>query len=142
MYTVSFPDHTADVAIECRADTLEELFTGFFEGLHKVVFGSKQQGGTGRHAIHLFSDTEEELLVAFLDEVNYLLQVKKIICTDIIALKMLKKMGVIELTGVIAYIKSEECEAEIETEIKAVTYHGLQILRDEKGLECRVLFDV
>ena len=77
----------------------------------------------------------DSLLVDFLNEVLYLSQVNKEVYNDIKFRKFTDKRLEGELTGNKIELFGED--------IKAVTYHGLEIKKNKQGLwEVTVLFDI
>jgi SHS2 domain-containing protein len=136
-----FKEHTADIAITAEGRTLEELFTFFAEGYREVSIDGKCGDEKDRKTISLTADELDELLVDFLSELNYLTLVNKWIFCDI------KDMQIVEqdeykLTAVIEGEPYKEGQYEFKVEIKAVTYHQLNIVRTDQGYLATVVFDI
>jgi SHS2 domain-containing protein len=131
---------TADVGIRIQGNGYEGLFRSAVKGLRQVLFGGHGQA-TPRNddcQLHFFEfhgDSCENILVNFLSEIVYLLQVKNKMVIDV-AIKEVNE----------TYLKADlvivPLEREPDIEIKSVTYHNLQV-RDRNGIKsAEVIFDV
>jgi SHS2 domain-containing protein len=126
-------EHTADWELEVWAPDLATLLEQAARGMYALA-GARLQGGARlRRSLELEAHDPEDLLVAFLSELLYL--------------------GEDEGMGFDAYriwIQGEKLTAELngaplaglDKEIKAVTYHNLDIQKGPRGLEVRIVFDV
>lgn len=126
-------EHTADCELELwapdMAGLLEEAARGMYELMGVELVGGPRQ----RRRLQLDCGDLEQLMVEFLDELLYL--------------------GESEELGVDRFklsVKDNRLQASVEgvpilsraKEIKAVTYHRLEIVETERGLETSVIFDV
>jgi len=128
-------EHKADLKIRAFGKTKEELFLnmmqGMISGLKPEILNSKAE----KRNIEIKSPDLESLLVDFLGEVLYLTQVNKEIYTNI----KFKKLTDMELEGKLVGQKVQR----FGEDIKAVTYHELDIRQNENGVwEATVLFDI
>lgn len=133
-----FLNHTADIAFDVEADSLEELFIESFNGWLESVVEIKNYESNGEVEIKLASDSLEQLLVDFLNEVNYLLTVKKILCVEIVRLEINEEYV---LNGVLKKYVLNDPSLHKE-EIKSVTYHQMNIKKVESKYYVRVVFDI
>jgi len=128
--------HTADIRVQAFGKTKEELFLNAMRGM-KDVLKPKVQSPKSKvtRRIKIKSLDLNSLLVDFLSEVLYLSQVNQEVYNDI----KFTTLNVVNLEGELV---GNEVESFGE-DIKAVTYHGLEIKRNKKGLwEGIVLFDI
>lgn len=132
-------DHTADIALQAKGRNLEELFTACAEGFKEISLISKKSFLPNRRSIVVKAETKEELLVCFLDELNFLIQVKKIYLEGIKRIVISKNDSNYELKAVI--LISILDREEIKTEIKATTFHQLKIKKSNGNYSTRVVFD-
>jgi SHS2 domain-containing protein len=132
-------DHMADVGIEARADTLEELLEALAEGMAEVICPPSAVAPQARRTVAVVAEDLEAAAVDFLSAVLRLIQVERF---------MISKVSVREVSGnsLAADVVGEPYNPgkhEIAREIKAVTYHQLKIVRDEDGRWFgRVIFDL
>ena len=128
--------HIADLKVRVLGKTKEELFLnallGMTGGLKPEI--KKPEEKVGRN-IRIKSPDLAALLVDFLSEVLYLIQVEKAIYKDI----KFKRLSENELEAEIFGQKVER----LNEDIKGVTYHDLDIhQREDESWEATVLFDI
>jgi len=126
--------HTADLKIQAYGRTKEELFlnmlNGMSEGQKPEVLPEKI-----RREIKINSPDLETLLVDFLSEALYLSQVNKEVYFQV----KFKKFSENEIEGELIGQKVER----FGEDIKAVTYHGLDIHQEKDEIwKAIVLFDI
>lgn len=137
-------DHTADLMIEVVGKGREGLFVSAGEALTDILVGIERVGGKandgfGAMEVTAEGETLEELLVDWLRELLYIFNVKGWIFSA---------FEIVELTQkhLRAVCSGEPFDIEkhgIKTEIKAATYHGLEIKIDDESGDCTavILFD-
>lgn len=128
--------HPADVKVQALGKTKEELFLNAIRGMGAVLRPKiKDKKEKIKNKLKVSSIDLNSLLVDFLSEVLYLSQVNKEVYSNIKFDKFEDK----ELEGELIGNKIES----FGEDIKAVTYHGLEIKKNKKGLyEATVLFDI
>lgn len=135
---IQFIEHTADIRLKIRAETLKELFHSALSGMNDVLktrFCRKRLPFTSTRNIHIKSPDTTTLLIDFLSEVLTLSHMNKVVyCRlNIITLQPLEISGVLEGCDV-------DC---FDEDIKAVTYHEAEVgLNSEKNWETMILFDI
>lgn len=129
--------HIADVRIKIWADSLLELFVVAIEGMMKII---KEQG-TGnqelgvKKTIQIQASDKTMLLIDFMNEVLYQSHANKEIYTEINFLEFSE----IALSAEIMGQKVDE----FDEDIKAVTYHEAEIVKNKEGnLETVIVFDI
>lgn len=136
-------EHTADISVEVNAHTLQDLFITSAEAYYNVV-------GTFNDDLHLHEELEvnltstniEYLLIEFLGEINYQLNVKHNFCGKIFSLNLGKNNNGVFLD---CRLGSRKIDAEsdiLKEEIKAVTYHNINIRKTDNGLKVTIVFDI
>ncbi len=134
--------HTADWALRVWADDLAGLLTESARGMWMLANAEQAEGPRVRRELSLNASDAEGLLVAFLTELLYLSEFEKIIFNRFIALHT----STSSVQGVEGFNLKVMMEGgalrSIEKEIKAVTFHNLQIRETERGLEVEIVFDV
>lgn len=135
----TYLSHTADIAFDVEADSIEELFIETFSGWLNSVVESTDLKAESVVEINLSADSLEQLLVDFLNEVNFLLTVKKILCIDIENLIIDKEKLTLK-----AIMKTQKLNENIilKEEIKSVTYHQMEIKNQHGKYFVRVVFDI
>ena len=127
--------HTADWSLRVWAEDLVGLLTESARGMYALANAEGlDEGPRVRRELSLEAVDAESLLVAFLEELLYLSESEGLIFDKFIGLKVESSKLQVMMEG--GALRS------IEKEIKAVTFHNLQIRESERGLEVEIVFDV
>ncbi len=130
-------NHTADIGGRVYGKDITELFINAAKLLYFLsgaVISSKGEGNLLK--IKTSGGNVEELLVRFLNELIYFMDVKKIA-------GKIKKLSIQnEKDMLILECKIEMKEVSITREIKAATYHNLKIRKETDGLSTDIIFDI
>lgn len=127
-------EHTADTALHIQAENLAELLKYAALGMFSLMGLSSDHDSGTRRRIELEALDREDLLVAWLEELLYLIEMHEVGFGDV-------DIEVHQDRSLVAMV--EEIPGMIPLkEIKAVTYHGLEIIETDKGLETTIVFDV
>ena len=125
--------HTADWAVQIWAPNFPALLVQSAMAMFEMTGISLEKKPRVERVVELAASDEESLLVAFLSELLYLQDVENLGFDSI----QLSTFGY-ELQGCLSGAKIA-CRTK---EIKAVTYHNMQIIRSPKRLEVTIVFDV
>ncbi len=128
-------DHTADWALRIVGDDLRELMVQAALGMGYLMVGALDAVPKDVvRPIELEGYDAESLLVEWLTELAYWAETEQLVFSHI----ELTAVTANHLQGVVTggYAK------ELQKHIKAVTYHNLEIVETENGLEATVVFDV
>ncbi len=131
-------EHTADMGIEAQADSLAALFIYTARGLLEILFDTPcVPGGGQRLPVTLHRADTEELLVAWLGEVLFLIEQREFCPVG---------FHIEELEGgrLRGSVVGEFRPGEIRPvrEVKAVTYHRLSVQRHKGTWKARVYLDL
>lgn len=136
-----FVDHTADIAVEISGSSLDELFTAGAEAWLVSVVGELNIKDDDSMELELSAASKEELLVTFLNELNYLIITKKWLCSSIQSIKIFDDVDGCELSAELKGVKLKD-DIQLKQEIKSVTYHQLQIVESDGIYSTLVVFDI
>jgi len=130
-------DHTADVGIIARGRTRRELFANAARGMFSIITDISKVRGAIQLPVRIEAEGAEELLVSWLRELLYLFSTRYLVCTDF-------KFNDLSDTGLDCEAGSGPLEKpdSMLTEIKAVTYHGLEVKHENDLWTAKVLFDI
>ena len=132
-----FIDHTADAGILVKASTLEGMFETAALGFSELITRVDSLNCLIQRQLRLQEDDIETLLVSWLQELLYLLDTEDLIFGRFqVNLKNLA----LEATAW-GEVFNPEIHT-LKTEIKAVTYHQLEVVEDDQGWEAQVIFDI
>jgi len=136
----NFIDHTADIAVEVKADSLEELFIASALAFKETVFEPDSIISKEQHHLKLNSHSLESLLVNFLNELNFRLTSQKKIVKNFTDVKIYQNDDNWNLECTLH--ESEVDEDKIKTEIKSVTYHQMDLRKTDEGYKTIIVFDI
>jgi len=130
--------HTADIAIKAYGKDLRELFTNTAFGMFDILADLSGLKKSVSIDINLEAPSREELLIAWLDELLYDFYTKGIIFCD---------FDIVDIadTKLKARVHGRHVgdnKNRLKTEIKAATYHNLEIKKDKENLSVEIVFDV
>jgi len=132
-----FIDHTADAGIRVEAPTLEDLFETAGLAFTELVTSADSLDCRVERRFKLREDDVETLLVSWLQELLYLLDTE-----DLVFGRFQVKLHDFSLEAVAwGDVFNPDIHA-IKTEIKAVTYHQLEVAEGDQGWEAQVIFDI
>lgn len=153
--TVREIEHTADLGMEVEADTLPELFRSAASGMMQLVRADEEEGGTTDEAdsmdgvtalqderssarsiaIDLRRGDIATLLVRWLRELLYLQEVEGFVYGD-------ADFERLDESGLRALVTGRPRPRSQIRELKGVTYHGLEVEREDDRWRARVIFDI
>ncbi len=133
-----FIDHTADIAVEITGNSLIDLFETAFYTLKEIVIEENDSKISNEVAIELHAERYGELLINFLSELNYFTQVKKFIIKSISEIRIDDRV----LSCNILYEVFDPAKHELKEEIKAVTYHQLNLQEVDNHYIATIVFDI
>ncbi len=133
-------EHTADVGLAARADTLAELLEALAEGLADVVCPRAQVAARERRALAVQEEADDAagLAVDFLCEVLRLVEVSRFAVASARVLEASPRHLRAELAGE----PFDPARHERAAEVKAVTYHQLEVAERDGAWHARVILDL
>jgi SHS2 domain-containing protein len=131
-------EHTADLAIEVEADSVEELFQWAAHGMFDLIRGEGPEpaGPAPTRRIAAEGPDLESRLVAWLGELLYVHASEGLVLTEVATIEL-------EDDRVSAGVAlAPPTPGGVERELKGVTYHDLSVERHAGGWRARIVFDV
>ena len=131
-------EHTADIGFRAHAASLKELFESAAEALIDIAMDTSQIAELESYAIRAEGDSQESLLVNWLNEVLYYIDGKRL------AMRSFKvsELDAHQLRGIARGEPRHPQRHPGKLIVKGITYHQLKIERDEQGWYCEVYLDV
>lgn len=130
-------DHTGDVGIRVREGTLEELFVTAARAMFALIL-EKAEPGTEPAETTAEGEDEADLLRNWLGDMLYNFLVEgSILSVDSVVITEGRKLTARGRTRRF----DPHCDI-LQGELKAVTYHQLEVRRAEEGWTAQVIFDV
>jgi SHS2 domain-containing protein len=134
-------DHTADIGIVAYGKTKREVFINAAKGMFEIIAGENRELKENFYdKIKLEAKSLEDLLIAWLNELLYISEVKLVILNKF----KIKELSDGQIKAEIGGTKINHLSIRVKREVKAVTYHRLEIKKDEEsGLwRAQVIFDI
>jgi SHS2 domain-containing protein len=131
-------NHTADFGIQVFGADSQALFTNAALALFDVI--TETDVLTGRDSCNITTSGEDwsDLMVNWLREILYLWNGKERLVKSVQILSLTEK----KISAKIYFDAYMPDRHIINTEIKAVTYHQIQVKSSPSGWEARVIFDI
>ena len=130
-------DHTADIGIAVQADNVEALFTEAARALSELIFGQRAFTAAETRTIIVKGSDWPDLMINWLRELLFLWNGDNQIIGPVTVLRIAP--FTIEAT---VPVDNTPCDPrDIFTEIKAVTYHQIQVEKQASGWRARIIFD-
>lgn len=133
-----FLDHTADVGIVATGYDLKEAFAQAAQGMCDWIADLEGIRETESRLVEVTAHDSTSLLVAFLNEVNYLFETQKF---------LFKRFQILELSE--EHIKAvgfgepvDLRRHQIKSLVKAATYHQLEIKHLDSHYQVQVILDI
>ena len=134
-------EHTADVGLELRAPTLDALFVDAAAGLCDVITEVARVEGREERAFEVAAEAPDLLLVAWLEELLYRFDTAGELFPHGKA-QVAGDGGAWSLRARMRGERFAPARHPLKVQVKAITYHGLEVARDEQGWRARVIFDL
>jgi SHS2 domain-containing protein len=132
-----FIDHTADAGIRVEAPTLEDLFEIAGLAFTELVTTVDSVDCRVERRFKLQEDDIETLLVSWLQELLYLLDTE-----DLVFSRFQVRLHDLSLEATAWGEPFDPKIHTMKTEIKAVTYHQLEVAKSDQGWRAQVIFDI
>lgn len=130
--------HTADLGISVRGNSCGDLFRNAGLALMELLVDIKAPKSDKELKISLDGNDLPDLMVKWLSEILYLFEGEKLIVNEI----FINSISSNKITSTISVMKFDNKYHEILREIKAVTYHQIDV-KEQKGFwTARIIFDL
>jgi len=134
----TFLDHTADMGIQVTGQTLKGLFENAAQSLMQIMIRERPAQKTSVLRLSVSAQDLSDLMVRWLGEILYLFEGESKVVMDI-NISSITKMRLTAITHVVPFNPEQH---EILSEIKAVTYHQIEVARTRHGWQANVIFDL
>lgn len=139
-----FLDHTADTAVRIRAPDESGLFREAARALTAIILDQAASGPVldGESVpVRLEAEDGESLMVDFLNELIFLFDTRRFLAADLVTARV--SLGPpARLEAVVKGETFDPARHAARTEVKAATFHEIEVRRTEGGLEVDVVFDL
>ena len=136
-----FIDHTADVAVELRGGSREELYAEALRAFTDTVTELGEVEEDREQTLSVEAGDLDDLMVEWLGELVYRFDVDGLLFARA-EVEIEEREGRLRLTATARGESYDEERHPLKVEVKGVTYHDLVVEEREGGWQGRVVFDI
>lgn len=130
--------HTSDIGIVVYAPSIPELYINSAKALFDLILGLENINSNFQKEIEIQGLDEIDLLIRWLNDLIYLFSVRKFV---------FKEFKIMSLSSIKLLVRSygevwDSKKHNIKREIKAATYHNVEIQKKDSLYQTRVIFDI
>ncbi|MGD9159588.1 MAG: archease [Desulfobacteraceae bacterium] len=131
-------NHTADLGMSVKGHSCEDLFRNAGTALLELLVDNKAPETGKKLEVSLDGNDLPDLMVKWLSEILYLFEGESLIVTEI----SINSLNSSNITSTLSVIEFDGRYHAVLREIKAVTYHQIEV-KEKNGLwTARVIFDL
>ena len=130
-------DHTADIGIKVKSESLPAVMEKTILALSDLMIGNMQVGSDEEREFIIDEDNAEIALVSILEEILYLFEHQKF-AVSCCSVSVQNNEYRVQMKGSLF----NPSKVKDGTEIKAVTYHQLKVKKEDDTWIVKVIFDI
>ncbi len=131
-------EHTADMGIEATGADPADLFTAAAEGLRAILSDAPIRPCTSWQQVEVSGQDRKELLITWLNTILYRLEVDGLFPERF----RVESISATRLTARICGVLLDNSMPPPDREVKAATWHQLEIVREKTGWRARLYLDL
>lgn len=131
-------DHTADIGIIVHGENLKALFENAGEAFFHLITDLRKVKRRVERRVNIEGESLDRLMVDWLGELLYLHDVENLLFKEF-------RVDSVGEDGLKATVKGEPFQEGvhvIKTEVKAVTYHQIEVRQENGGWRAQVILDL
>ncbi len=131
-------DHKADIAVEVFSNSINELYQVAIEAFTSIITNLEKVNPTTYRMVIIKGNDKEQCLVNLLSELIFIYDVDGFLCRKTRITNITPNHLRADLYGE----KFDNEKHDILGDIKAVTYHGLSIIKEDGLFRTTIIFDL
>jgi SHS2 domain-containing protein len=131
-------EHTADLGIRAWGPTREDVFEQAALALAALICDPATVAPREDQRVVLTAETDDLLLAAWLNELLFIFESRRFVFAGFVV----DEVGGGRLWARARGEKQDDARHEVKATVKAATYHGLELKRDDGGWQGAVVLDV
>ena len=131
-------DHTADIGIIVHGENLKALFENAGEAFFHLITDLRKVRRRTERRINLGGESLDRLMVDWLSELLYLHDVENLLFKGF----NVESVGEDGLRAIVKGEPFQEGVHVIKTEVKAVTYHQIEVRQENGRWRVQIIFDL
>jgi SHS2 domain-containing protein len=134
----SLLNHTADMGIQVFGTDAKNLFETAAKSMIQIMIQAPTAEKTDTLTLEVAAKDLPDLMVRWLGEILYLFQGEKVVVTDL----EIDSLSTVHLEATLGTVPFNPNTHEILREIKAVTYHQIEVAQKDDRWEAKIIFDL
>ena len=134
----TFLDHTADLGILVRGTDLRDLFEVAARSMMYIMVKENPIQTTDTVSVSVTGQDLADLMVRWLSEILYMLEGEHVVVRNVRIAKIVPS----HLNAILETVPFDPDMHEILCEIKAVTYHQIEVVKNNEHWEAKIIFDL
>jgi len=131
-------EHTADLGLRIRAASLDELFADAARGLFSLIVPDLASVHPAEHRVlEIAGEPSETLLFDWLNELLYIYETSHLLLVEFDV-----RVGPQGVTATVSGEPIDRLRHQLDHEVKAITYHGLKLERQDADWLAEVIVDI
>jgi SHS2 domain-containing protein len=131
-------DHTADVGIVAYGNSVEEVFLNAADGVFSLIADLGKVDEETSQQIVVDAPDQEELLVAWINELLYLFDAENLIFSRF----KIVELGKTKLKAIAYGEQVDPDRHDLRAQVKAATYHRLKLKKGKDGFRAQLILDI
>jgi len=134
----TFVDHTADLGITVTGLDPKDLFEKAAHSMMRIMIEERPSGKTSSLQLSVSGEDYADLMVRWLGEILYLFQGegKVVTCIEICSITQS------HINATLQTVPFNPKQHEVSAEIKAVTYHRIEVVCENGRWKATIIFDL
>ena len=131
-------DHVADVGITAYGEDMKQLFAHAALALFSLITDVQSVKEQLQHRVEIDCEDRDNLLIEWLNELIYLFDAEHLLFSQF----EIESLNNSQLKATCHGEKFDPARHRIKIDVKAATYHMLEVIQDSKGYKAQVIFDI
>jgi SHS2 domain-containing protein len=131
-------DHTADLGIMVTGSDLRDLFEKAAHSMMQIMIEERPTGKTRSHQLSVSGEDYADIMVRWLGEILYLFQGEGRVATCIEISSITRS----HINSTLQTVPFNPKQHEVLAEIKAVTYHQIEVVCENGHWKATIIFDL
>ena len=131
-------DHVADVGITAYGEDMKQLFANAALALFSLITDVQSVKERLQHRVEINSENRDNLLIEWLNELIYLFDAEHLLFSQF----EIESLNNNQLKATCHGEEFDPTRHRIKIDVKAATYHMLEVTQDSKGYKAQVIFDI
>ena len=136
--TFTLLDHTADLGIMVTGSNLSDLFEKAAHSMMQIMIQERPAGKTRSLQLSVSGQDHADLMVRWLGEILYLFQGEDKIITS----AEISSISKSRINATLQTVPFNPKQHEVLAEIKAVTYHRIEVICEKGCWKATIIFDL